>query len=303
MDSSSKDLFSFTRGEKRGVLILSGVILLLLLILLLLPVLEKPQSADKARWRRALQSFVRTTDSTVSDREEISTGDPAFISGGSENLFSFDPNLASAEDLGKLGLKSWQIARIQKFRNKGGVFRKKEDFSRIYGITAIQYERLEPYISIDSSFFTKRAPGRGMAIPRPVRRILSFEINSADSLQLDSLFGIGPVLASRIIRYRNRLGGFVSLDQLKEVYGFPLQFYDSITAHLSVDTSRIAFIHLNTVSLEVLRKHPYLNIYQARSIIRFRELQGRFTGSGQVIENQLLPPEVWSRIKSYLRVD
>ena len=282
---------------------MSGIILLLLLTLLLLPVFEKPHNTDADRWRQALQSFVFTTDSTMHGRKEISDGDPVFTPGGSETLFSFDPNLASAEDFSRLGLKSWQISRIQKYREKGGVFRKKEDFSRIYGITAIQYEKLEPYISIDSSFLRKSVSGRRMTISRPARRILSFEINTADSLQLDSLYGIGPVLASRIIRYRNRLGGFISLDQLKEVYGFPIQFYDSITAHLSVDTLKIVFIHLNTVSLEVLRKHPYLNIYQARSIIRYRELKGRFTGSGQVIENQLLPPEVWNRIKSYLRVD
>ncbi len=282
---------------------MSGIILLLLLTLLLLPVFEKPHNTDTDRWRQALQSFVFTTDSTMHGRKEISDGDPVFTPGGSETLFSFDPNLASAEDFSRLGLKSWQISRIQKYREKGGVFRKKEDFSRIYGITAIQYEKLEPYISIDSSFLRKSVSGRRMTISRPARRILSFEINTADSLQLDSLYGIGPVLASRIIRYRNRLGGFISLDQLKEVYGFPIQFYDSITAHLSVDTLKIVFIHLNTVSPEVLRKHPYLNIYQARSIIRYRELKGRFTGSGQVIENQLLPPEVWNRIKSYLRVD
>ena len=282
---------------------MSGIILLLLLTLLLLPVFEKPHNTDTDRWRQALQSFVFTTDSTMHGRKEISDGDPVFTPGGSETLLSFDPNLASAEDFSRLGLKSWQISRIQKYREKGGVFRKKEDFSRIYGITAIQYEKLEPYISIDSSFLRKSVSGRRMTISRPARRILSFEINTADSLQLDSLYGIGPVLASRIIRYRNRLGGFISLDQLKEVYGFPIQFYDSITAHLSVDTLKIVFIHLNTVSLEVLRKHPYLNIYQARSIIRYRELKGRFTGSGQVIENQLLPPEVWNRIKSYLRVD
>ncbi len=282
---------------------MSGIILLLLLTLLLLPVFEKPHNTDTDRWRQALQSFVFTTDSTMHGRKEISDGDPVFTPGGSETLFSFDPNLASAEDFSRLGLKSWQISRIQKYREKGGVFRKKEDFSRIYGITAIQYEKLEPYISIDSSFLRKSVSGRRMTISRPAWRILSFEINTADSLQLDSLYGIGPVLASRIIRYRNRLGGFISLDQLKEVYGFPIQFYDSITAHLSVDTLKIVFIHLNTVSLEVLRKHPYLNIYQARSIIRYRELKGRFTGSGQVIENQLLPPEVWNRIKSYLRVD
>lgn len=303
MDSSFKDIFSFTRGEKRGVLILSGIILLLLLIQLLWPVFEKSSNPDNDQWKLALESVVITTDSATYGSRKNAVGEPAPVTGSSETLFSFDPNLSSADDFSRLGLKSWQITRIQKFRERGGVFRKKEDFSKIYGITAIQYERLEPYITIDSSFFRKNVPGRPMVFARPVRKILRFEINSADSLQLDSLYGIGPALASRIIKYRNRLGGFISLDQLKEVYGFPLQYYDSITTHLSVDTLKIVFIQLNTISPDALRKHPYLNIYQARSIIRFRELRGHFTRSDQVIENQLLPPEVWNRIKSYLRVD
>lgn len=108
--------------------------------------------------------------------------------------------------------------------------------------------------------------------PTPARRqALVVDLNTADSTTLMLLHGIGPVYASRIVRYRERLGGFVSSHQLLEVYGFTPSLLDHIAPHLTIDTTAIRRIDINTVTLKQLVRHPYIEYYQARDIVRLRD--------------------------------
>lgn len=108
------------------------------------------------------------------------------------------------------------------------------------------------------------------ATPAPQRRPLSIELNSADSLTFQLLHGIGPTYARRIVRYRERLGGFVSTDQLLEVYGFTPELLNHILTHLTLDTAAIERIPVNSIELKQLIRHPYIEYYQARDIVALR---------------------------------
>lgn len=106
----------------------------------------------------------------------------------------------------------------------------------------------------------------------PIRRQpLVVELNSADTLTLQLLHGIGPAYARRIVRYRDRVGGFTDIGQLLEVYGFTPELLDHIAPHLTLDTTNIRRIEINTIELKQLIKHPYIEYYQARDIVRLRE--------------------------------
>lgn len=106
--------------------------------------------------------------------------------------------------------------------------------------------------------------------PVPKKQPLRIELNSADTLTLQLLHGIGPVFARRIVSYRDRLGGFVRPSQLLEVYGFTPDLLSHISPHLQLDSTAIKHININTISLKQLAKHPYIEYYQARDIIRLR---------------------------------
>lgn len=102
------------------------------------------------------------------------------------------------------------------------------------------------------------------------RQPLLVELNTADTLTLQLLYGIGPVLASRIVTYRDRLGGFTSVEQLAEVYGIQPELVQRLRPNLTVDTTQVHRIPINQASLKQLLRHPYIEYYQARDIIALR---------------------------------
>ena len=99
------------------------------------------------------------------------------------------------------------------------------------------------------------------------------ELNSADTTRLKQLRGIGSGYAKMIVVYREKLGGFYKTEQLLEVYKFPDETYQKIKHQLSVDTTLIRKIQVNTATVKELKNHPYISYYQALSIVENRELQ------------------------------
>ena len=132
------------------------------------------------------------------------------------------------------------------------------------------------------------------------KKSLSFELNTADSLDLVQLYNIGPVIARRILKYRSLLGGYVRREQLREVYGIDSARYNDIAPHLTVDPSRITPIDINTADIDRLKRHPYLDYYQAKAIIRLREERGAYAGVRDILNIPIIDSETFTRIEPYL---
>ena len=132
------------------------------------------------------------------------------------------------------------------------------------------------------------------------KKALSFELNTADSLDLVQLYNIGPVIARRILKYRSLLGGYVRKEQLREVYGIDSARYNDIAPHLTVDPSRITPIDINTADIDRLKRHPYLDYYQAKAIIRLREERGAYAGVRDILNIPIIDSETFTRIEPYL---
>lgn len=132
------------------------------------------------------------------------------------------------------------------------------------------------------------------------KKSLSFELNTADSLDLVQLYNIGPVIARRILKYRSLLGGYVRKEQLREVYGIDSARYNDIAPHLTVDPSRITPIDINTADIDRLKRHPYLDYYQAKAIIRLREEKGTYAGVHDILNIPIIDSETFTRIEPYL---
>lgn len=132
------------------------------------------------------------------------------------------------------------------------------------------------------------------------KKSLSFELNTADSLDLVQLYNIGPVIARRILKYRSLLGGYVRKEQLREVYGIDSARYNDIAPHLTVDPSRITPIDINTADIDRLKHHPYLDYYQAKAIIRLREEKGAYAGVRDILNIPIIDSETFTRLEPYL---
>ncbi len=137
--------------------------------------------------------------------------------------------------------------------------------------------------------------------PRPqVATELSFELNSADTLDLQQLRGIGPVFARRIVNYRSKLGGFVSIAQLREVYGLSEETYQMIIPHLSIDTTQVTKLNPNTATLQQLKAHPYLDYYQARAIVEYRQSGKSYSKAEDLLLVNLITDSVLAPLRPYL---
>lgn len=135
-------------------------------------------------------------------------------------------------------------------------------------------------------------------IPKRKRALL--DLNSCDSASLVALPGIGPVLSVRILKYRNLIGGYVSVKQLKEVYGLPEETYNLIASRVFADSLAIRKISINKAAYKDLIKHPYFKKAEVSAILKFRELKGPVRNSDEMLKNNLVSAETIIKIRSYL---
>ncbi len=126
------------------------------------------------------------------------------------------------------------------------------------------------------------------------------EINSADSTRLLDLNGIGPVFARRIVKYRESLGGFVSLRQLLEVYGMDTTRYQGFISQIRLDTSHLVKLDINRATFKQLLAHPYLDYEQVKALCRFRERKGKLQAPGELWAAGVLPDSLRTRLVQYL---
>jgi DNA uptake protein ComE-like DNA-binding protein len=222
--------------------------------------------------------------------------------------FPFDPNTADSSQLIRLGLQSWQIRNIYKYRARGGVYRKKEDFARLYGLTVKDYHRLEPYIRISSDYQpaatlvgnkangTNGANGANGVYPRKIDSTQHVVLNTADTTTLRQVPGIGIYFAKEIVRYGQRLGGYVSVDQLDEIADFP----QASKKYFVVQQAHPKKLNVNQLTLQQLRRHPYINYYQARAIKEYCRLHGPLKSLDDLRLSRDFPPEVIQRLAPYV---
>lgn len=297
-----KDYFSFSKSERNGILVLIFLICILLIVNGLLPHLQKNRIVDFSEFENEIQEFEKQLKIETQDKDNNNdqwSGKDA--RSRSQEFFPFDPNQTTRKDWERLGLTDKQINTIFNYLNSGGKFYKKEDLAKIYSLSRAQYKMLEPYIRVKPLVPNSPASPENKLNTKPKAHFV--EINSADTVDLMSLWGVGPVFARRIIKYRDLLGGFVSKDQLLEVYGFKRETLERILPVIEIDSVLIIKININEATYRELIRHPYLNEYQVRAILNYRKLKGRYTEVKELTENKLLPQDTFLRVRSYLCVE
>ncbi len=270
--------FGYTRRERRA-----ASVLLAIMIIIIIPRFVVPAANIK------IEDLYPAFSGEDSSAEVLVSG-----KNESSGLFVFDPNTASFDTLVSLGISSREAGTLIRYRNKGGRFRKSEDIRKVYGVDSIMAERLIPFIRVAK-------PGEGRAVNTSRQnKWIPIDLNKCDSLSLVRLPGIGPVLSVRIIRYRHLLGGFARKEQLKEVYGLPAETYDLISDRVFADSSAIIRIKINSASAKELGRLPYIEKYELAAILKYRELSGRISRIGELVENKLLTAEKAWKVSPYI---
>ncbi len=217
--------------------------------------------------------------------------------------FPFNPNTASIADLKRLGLGERVVRTLDKFRSKGGRFYKKESLSKIYGLSKRDYERLLPWIRLDDEEPDHTGSQQVALKARPEsvssRPAAPIDINAADVETWQSLRGIGPYFAQRIVKFRDALGGFYELQQVADTYQLPDSTYQAIRPFLKLSPI-FRTLKINSATVDELARHPYLNRKQAGMIVNYRKQHGPFGGKADLRNLRGIPSEQLDKLTHYV---
>ena len=205
---------------------------------------------------RSLESTNTAHDTTTNSKIQRKDCQSSKTTRQEVKLFPFDPNTLDSAGFVLLGIKPHIASNILKYRKKGGHFKVPADLGKIYGIDSALFATLQPFVQI--------AQTTAIATPD-----ILLEINTADTTQLAQIMSKG--LSKRIVIYREKLGGYYSTEQLKEVYRITEKELKEIEPYLCIEGSHISTIDVNSASIERLKRHPYINFYQAKAICELRK--------------------------------
>jgi DNA uptake protein ComE-like DNA-binding protein len=252
-------------------------------------------AADYAR----LEPFIKIQNA----ENQASASEKGDVAAPSAQLFPFDPNTAGEAELRQLGLPPWTVQSILNYRSKGGRFRQTADLSKIYNLSEADFARLAPYVSIAGQNAPPPPASVAAAAPPPAAA-RTLDINQAGLDAWMRLPGIGEKRARQLVHYRERLGGFVAVGQVAEVYSIPDSVFQAIRGRLSLDGSPIRQINLNRATVEELDAHPYFSPKQAQLIVRYREQHGPYDSAEGLQKIAAFNDKNWlEKVRPYLKVD
>ena len=312
------DYLSFTRRDRIGILFL----LILIIGIFLLPKVistkghTTPSMIDTA-WMAALKKLEQKENNNErtytnyneenSDAYEYDRPAKKYTSKTKGELFYFDPNSLSAAGWQRLGLRDKTISIIQNYLNKGGKFRNPEDLKRIYGLFPNEFERIAPFIKIEKNSetnnfydFTDKPTFEKSVAKTYTPRYTPVDINSADTNSLIALPGIGSKLARRIINFRDKLGGFNSINQVGETFGLPDSAFQIVKQYLKLETTSLKKININTASVDELKTHPYIRYNLATILVAYRHAHGPFENIESIKKVMAVSEDIYAKIYPYL---
>ena len=298
-----REYFTFTKNERIGLFILLALILLVLLANKFIYYFETPAKIDREKFQQLLDEMA------IQEKKK----EPAHLA----RLFYFDPNTIDSIQLDSLRLPAGVKRNLLKYRGKGGYFYGANDFRKIYGMNDSVFEQVKPYVKIEAKAKEKtKFHEKGhvaLAVTTNSRESYApeekateattelIEVNAASVPDLVKLKGIGQVLSERIVKYRNLLGGFTNLEQLREVYGLKPETIENILPYLSLDISLVDRLNVNFAGAPQLARHPYITWGMADSIINFRSGSGFIDDIQKLQVENILNERDYKRISPYLK--
>lgn len=299
-----KDFFYYTRSQRRAICVLMTLIALLVLGLVWMPDVPAPLGAEVMDADSAvLKKFEKEVQPKRRARREfpdsVRVETPVALK-------PFDPNLADSIELSSLGLPPYVVRNILKYRQAGGRFRTAESLARVYGLTEEKFVELKPYIRIAQvkkkkrekvDTVTRRVWKEKKSFKYPEGTLV--DVNVADTTELKKIPGIGSGIAKAIVSYRSHLGGFYSLEQLKEIdYVTP-----ALLKWFKLEPFSVRKLELNKMSLDQLRSHPYVDFYQAKVIVEHRRKKGPIKSLSQLALYEEFTEKDLKRLSAYISFD
>jgi competence ComEA-like helix-hairpin-helix protein len=291
-----KSYFNFTKGE-------SYAFLLLLFIMAVVVILPRFFHSKYLSYKSDFTNLYRLSDSLSKVSNDTSKTNRFENSDVYEKkkltLFHFNPNTISADQLISMGVYPNVAERLINYRSKVAPFQCKSQLLKVYGFSQKLFNRLSGYIDLPEECEAK-LPETKTEWTKKVKVFHVVNLNTADTNLLIELPGIGSKLAQRIIAYRQLLGGFISIQQLEEVWGLKKETLDLIKDRILIDGNLAMKIYINTCSKDELSKHPYCGYKLAGIMINYRKQHGKFSSFNDLLNLVGADLEKLNKIKPYL---
>ena len=305
------DFFYYTKSQRRAILALS----VLLCIVLSGWVIASVRKGKKLPENMTAADSLRIDTFLASIRREQKSSSATFLVKEEKQLVGkqlytlalrpFDPNTTDSAELVDMGIPIFIARNMLRYREKGGRFKTAAALSRIYGMDSSLFKQLKPFVQITANIPSESALGKEDTIevkPLYVKTEKFAEgtlvdLNSADTVILKQVPGIGSFLARKIVAYRNRLGGFVAVDQLQDIK----QKKVSLNKWFTVSGKPLRYLEINNWGLDALRSHPYMDFYKAKAIIEYRRKRGNIKSLSQLSLFEEFSEKDLKRLSPYLK--
>jgi DNA uptake protein ComE-like DNA-binding protein len=325
------EYINFTKKERRGIALLVIIVMALAIAPYIWQNAAKVKPSPIDSYTKAMLDSISIkvdTNRTVNSRRQDYFMDPSrfrdyspYVKNNERSiqgeLFYFDPNTLSEAGWVKLGVSQKAAANIIKYREKGGQFSTADDLDKMYSLSDDMVERLIPYVSIQrkdnlaKTNFVKNSGDRPVgsqakvanaAFNNTVKADNLIDINTADTTTFKTLPGIGSKLSARIVNFRDKLGGFLSVDQVGETFGLQDSTYQKIKPMLVCNAALVKKININTATVEQL-KHPYLRYHQARNMVEYRNQHGAYKTLAELRNLATISDTELTKILPYLMIE
>lgn len=314
-----KDYLTFSKRDRLGVLVLASLIVIVFIMPTVLPNNKKTSINTDTSWAKEMQALIIKDSSNkifyANNRMDDDNGNNyqydrdnnTNIRKQKGELFYFDPNTLSFEGWQKLGLRDKTIQTIKNYLSKGGRFKKAEDLQKVYGLFPDEYSRIAPFIQIAASVttvkdseFSINSQSEMPSTKSNISRLKNININTADTSAFIALPGIGSKLAARIVNFRDKLGGFYSINQVAETFGLSDSTFQKIKQYLVLENTTLRKLNINTATVDDLKAHPYIKYSLANPIVAYRNQHGLFTKVEDIKNVLIVTDEIFKKIAPYL---
>lgn len=286
--------FTYTRSERNAALVLTAL-LLLMQVYLWFRYYYFPQPGPCFLTANEEKGFRNLEEKTLRKSKLLSCQP---VQPAEQNLDYFDPNTTDSGGFVSLGLSPGQASSLIRYRSMIGGFRDKEAVRKVRVLKPELFVRWEPYMRIRKK--ESAGPANSLNYSKSKKQKLPvLDLNRADTLMLQELPLIGAGRARAIFNYRERLGGYISVEQLREVKAIPDSVYLVIKAYLQVVSGPFRKLDINHLPLDSLR-HPYLSFSLARMLVSYRNQHGIFKTYQDLEMLPLVNEEILSKLAPYL---
>lgn len=239
---------------------------------------------------RQLKPFILLPENSTKKEKSYSKKEVIKI-----DYFEFDPNTISKAEWKTLGFNDWQIKNIFNYKSKGGSWKSKTDVKKIYGLDETIYEKLAPYILLPEKIKKKETTKKDYT--------KKVDINTADATELINLKGIySEKYTAIIIKHRDKIGGFSSKDQLKDVWNMTEETYNGLINQVEIGHYTPNKININSSSAQQLQAHPYINWKTANAIYKYRKANGLYKKVEDIKKIHLINKKTYLKIAPYLTI-